>query len=47
MCYCVSKWGILDIVDEGVNSKIRILLEYWDFHGKNIDDPWYLLKWIA
>jgi len=30
-----------------VNSKIRTLLGYWDFHGKNIDDAWYLLEWIA
>ena len=37
----------MDIVDEGVNSKIPILLEYWDFHGKNVDDAWYLLEWIA
>ena len=26
--YCVGKWESLDIVDEGVNSKTRILLEY-------------------
>ena len=38
---------MLDIVDQGVNSKIRTLLGYWDFHGKNIDDAWYLLEWIA
>jgi len=32
--YCVAKWGILDIVDEGVNSKTRALLEYWVFMAK-------------
>jgi len=36
--YCLGKWKILDIVDECVNSKIRILLKYWDFHGRNVDD---------
>jgi len=30
-----------------VNSKIRILLEHWDFHDRNVDDTWYLLEWIA
>ena len=34
----------LDIVDEGLNSETRALLEYWDFHGKNIDEIWYLLE---
>jgi len=43
-CYCVSKWKILAIVDEDVNSKTRTLLEYWDFHGKNVDDAWYSLS---
>jgi len=37
----------LDIVDESVNTKIRILLEYWDFRGKNIDDAWCLREWIT
>jgi len=45
--YYVGKWEILDIVDEGVNSKTRILLEYWGFLAKSIDDTWYLLEWIA
>jgi len=30
-----------------VNSKTHTLLGYWDFYGKNVDDAWYLLKWIA
>jgi len=37
----------LDIVDEGVNSEIRILFGYWGFHGENIDDACYLLEWIT
>jgi len=45
--YCVGKWEIVDIVDKGVNSETRILLEYWGFHGKNVDEAWCLLKWIA
>ena len=45
--YCLTKWEILDIIDEGVNSKIRALLAYWGFHGKNVHDAWYLLEWIA
>jgi len=32
--YCVSKWEILDIIDGGVNSVIRIHLEYRDFQVK-------------
>ena len=43
----VGKWEILDIFDEDVNNETRILLEYQDFHGRNVDDAWYLLKWIA
>jgi len=35
------------IVDEGVNSKTRILLEYWSFHGQSVDEAWYWLKWIT
>jgi len=27
----VGKWKILGIVDEGVNKKTRILLQFWDF----------------
>ena len=45
--YCVDKWEILGIVDEGVNSEIRILLQFWDFHGLNADDAWNLLVWVA
>ena len=45
--YYVGKWEILDIVDEDVNSETRVLLEHWGFHGKNVDDAWYLLEWIA
>lgn len=45
--YCVIKWEILDIVDEDVNSETCILLEYWDFHGKNVEEACYLLKLIA
>jgi len=45
--YCVGKWKILDIVDEVVNGKTRALLEYRDFHGKNVDNAWCLLKWIS
>ena len=37
----------MDIVDEGVNSKTRVLLEYSNFHGKNVDDAWYLLEYIT
>ena len=32
--YCVGKWKILGIIDKGVNSKTRILLQFWDFHRK-------------
>jgi len=39
----VGKWEILGIVDEGVNSKTRILLQFWDFHRLNVDDAWSLL----
>jgi len=45
--HCVGKWGILDIVDKGVNSKIRSLLEYQGFLGKGFDEAWYLPKWIT
>ena len=45
--YCVSKWEILGIADEGVNSEIRILLQFWDFHQLNVDDAWSLLVWVA
>ena len=36
--YCRGKWKILDIVDEGVNCETLILLEYWDFYPKNVDE---------
>jgi len=37
----------LDIVDGGLNSETHALLGYWDFHGRNVDDAWHFLKWIA
>jgi len=43
----VGKWEFLGIVDEGVNSKTRILLQYSDFHGQNVNEAWSLLEWIA
>jgi len=45
--YCVGKWEILGILDEGVNSETRIILQYWDFHCKCVDKAWCLLEWIA
>ena len=45
--YCVGKWEIWDIIDEGVNSEIWIFLQFWDFHGKNVDEAWSLLEWVA
>ena len=45
--YCVGKWEILGIIDEGVNSEIRIFLQFLDFYGKNINEAWCLLQWIA
>ena len=45
--YCVGKWKILGIVDEGVNSETRILSQYWDLNCKSVDDAWCLLEWIA
>ena len=38
--YYVSKWEILGIVDEGLNSKTQIPLQFWDFHLLNVDDAW-------
>ena len=29
--YFVGKWEILGIIDKGVNSETRILLQFWDF----------------
>ena len=45
--YYVGKWEILDIVNKGVSSKTSALLGYQGFHGKNVDETWYLLEWIA
>ena len=45
--YYVGKWKILGIVDEGVNTETRILLQFWDFHGLTVDDVWNLLLWVA
>ena len=45
--YCGDKRKILDIVNEGVNSKTRSLLEYWGFLANSIDEAWYLLELIA
>jgi len=45
--YYVGKWKILGIVDEGVNTETRILLQFWDFHGLTVDDAWNLLLWVA
>ena len=40
-------WKILAIVDEGVNSEVGALLEFWGCHAKHVDDAWYFLEWIA
>jgi len=45
--YCVGKWKILGIIDEGVNNQTRILLQYLDFHGKNVDEARNLFEWVA
>ena len=45
--YFVGKREIIGIVDEGVNSKTRILLQFWDFHGLTVDDARSLLLWVA
>jgi len=42
--YCVDKWKILGIIDECVNNETRILLQFWDFHGKSVDEAWFLLE---
>ena len=44
---CVGKWEILGIVDEGVNNEARILLQFWDFHKKNVNEAWNLLECVA
>ena len=28
-----------------MNNETRILLQFWDFHGLNVDDAWNLLLW--
>ena len=45
--YCVRKWEMLSIIDEGVNNETQVLLQYWDFNGKNVDEALCLLEWIA
>jgi len=30
-----------------VNNKTRILLQFWNFHSKNVDEAWCLLEWVA
>jgi len=45
--YYAGKWKILGIIDEVVNSEIRILLQFWDFHGKSVGEAWCLLEWVA
>ena len=30
-----------------MNNETRILLQYWDFHGQNVNEAWCLLEWIA
>jgi len=42
--YCGGKWEVLSIIDEGVNNETRILLKFWDFHGKSVDEAWNLLE---
>jgi len=34
----VDKWQFLDIINEGLNSKIHALLGYWGSHGESIDE---------
>jgi len=43
----VGKLKILGIIDEGVNNETQILLQYWNFHGQNVDKTWILLERIA
>ena len=54
--YYAGKQEILGIIDEGVNDETRILLQYWDFHCKSVNEAWCLLdygylfefeKWVA
>ena len=30
-----------------MNNEIRILLQFWDFHSKSVDEAWCLLEWVA
>ena len=30
-----------------MNSKTCILLEFWGFHAKNVEEAYYLLEWIV
>ena len=39
--------GSLGIIDEGVNNETRILLQFWDFHCKCVNEAWCLLERIA
>ena len=34
-------------VDKGVTDESYIPLGYWSFHGKSVDEAWYLLEWIV
>jgi len=45
--FCVGKWEILGIIDEGVNNETQILLQFSDFHGKSVNEAWLLLEWVA
>ena len=38
-----GKWKILGILDKGMNNETRIVVQFWDFHGKNVDKAWCLL----
>jgi len=43
----VGEWEILGIVDEGVNNETRSLLQFCDFHDKNVDEALSFLEWNA
>ena len=30
-----------------MNNETRILLQFCDFRGKNVDEAWCLLEWVA
>jgi len=38
--YCLDKWKILSIVDEGVNYENHVHLEHWDFYARDVDEAW-------